>query len=447
MNFERLCKSVVMAFLVGACSSAPPLQGSDQSNVANWNLLASPVSVVTKELQGLAKKVTADRPVIATCEAHAEQIYPSAFDWLMQSSSTEEFKARLKLLFGPWADDPMVKVAIAVRLEAQDILMKQLDRGLQLTTAQAAILDEYAEEEKNLQTFIKVLLIPHANGSPQVQVTPLWQFIDMPPNQTLPAALTAQPFSTILIGYMREYFDGQFVNRFGTAAAKPGSSGTGISDAAVSGVATVFFEALFDYLERTPIPADVDWDPASGTAPTPKQLWGSPLKGGAGGGASPLPTALAAMKQSSDDKSIYGTVRLIKVYDPTQSSPPPPGCGITASEARAIVTLSSYFGQRMVVWNGALAEFFSTINVGLFAGTSFAVGDNKTLVDVFKAIVEVIGRRSAEQLLFHIFYDAPPSTFSTLLQWFPPPAAAAAPAVPAAPTKAAPAKAPGAAKS
>ena len=72
------------------------------------------------------------------------------------------------------------------------------------------------------------------------------------------------------------------------------------------------------------------------------------------------------------------------------------------------------------------AEFLSTVNLGaLFAGTSFAIGDNKTAVDIFKASVEVISRRTAEQVLFKIFYATPERDFGDLMEFFPPPAAPA----------------------
>lgn len=97
--------------------------------------------------------------------------------------------------------------------------------------------------------------------------------------------------------------------------------------------------------------------------------------------------------------------------------------GISDSEAQAIKTLASYFGQRMVAWNGMAAEFLSTMNLGaLFAGTSFAIGDNKTAVDIFKASIEVISRRTAEQVLFKIFYATPERDFGDLMEFFPPPA-------------------------
>jgi hypothetical protein len=114
---------------------------------------------------------------------------------------------------------------------------------------------------------------------------------------------------------------------------------------------------------------------------------------------------------------IFGTIRLLK----TLQNDDPPACSITDSKAQAIKTLASYFGQRMVDWNGMAAEFLSTVNLGaLFAGTSFAIGDNKTAVDIFKASVEVISR--AEQVLFKIFYATPERDFGDLMEFFPPPA-------------------------
>jgi hypothetical protein len=212
---------------------------------------------------------------------------------------------------------------------------------------------------------------------------------------------------------MRAYAQGSFVNRFGTTMAQPGVSAAGIPDAAITGATTVLFEAVFDFLDRTPIVMDQAWKPTDAKQPKFTKLWGAALPAGTS-----LPTALTPMKQSGKNV-IYGSIQTIAtITDDT----PVAGkliCGITERKARAITTLATYFGHRMVVWGGIAGEALSSINIDFIIGSSFAVGDNKTLVSMFKAAVEVIGRRSAERILFRILYAVPEKDFGDLMEFFP----------------------------
>ncbi|MBV8336693.1 MAG: hypothetical protein JO358_14895 [Alphaproteobacteria bacterium] len=468
MRFIRTCGAAATLLLVTACSStqvptselsalaqSPGPIGTFNTIVAevlkaqnppNLTALPGPVGVIATELQQTEADLSlsknqwdADAINRSQCFTQEPNQSYSVFDSLLTSSSLEQFQIQLSQYFGALANDPIVRVAIAIRLQTQyDVLT--------LVNSKPPV------DQKTLNAIIAFLLAPDFTAAP----SPLLHGLLVRPSSGIPASVggnsapdTAVPtdFRTLLIGYERDYIAGKFVNRFGTALSSPGISGEGIPDAEITGIITVLFEALFDYLERTPIPADINWDPRTATqAPKPAKLWGVALgsSGGAAmpaagaapasakpGGASastPLPTALAVMKRprpsatSPSPIPIFGTIRLIQ----TLQNDNPPACGITDSKAQAIKTLASYFGQRMVAWNGMAAEFLSTVNLGaLFAGTSFAIGDNKTAVDIFKASVEVISRRTAEQVLFKIFYATPERDFGDLMEFFPPPAAPA----------------------
>src|SRR5262249_16487824 len=168
----------------------------------------------------------------------------SVFDLLLNSPSLEQFQIQLSHYFGALAIDPIVRVAIAIRLQTQYDVLTLLNSKPRV-------------DQETLNIFIAFLLAPDFTGAP----SPLLRGLLVPPSSsTTPSAGgngtsdTAVPtdFRTLLIGYERDYIAGKFVNRFGTVLSSPGISGEGIPDAQITGIITVFFEALFDYLERTP---------------------------------------------------------------------------------------------------------------------------------------------------------------------------------------------------
>ncbi|MGH9960226.1 MAG: hypothetical protein ACREBC_24400 [Pyrinomonadaceae bacterium] len=56
----------------------------------------------------------------------------------------------------------------------------------------------------------------------------------------------ARKFDKVLLAYLTEYGSGEFVDRLGNNISKPSLSSSGFTDEDIQGLATVFFEAMFD---------------------------------------------------------------------------------------------------------------------------------------------------------------------------------------------------------
>lgn len=227
-------------------------------------------------------------------------------------------------------------------------------------------------------------------------------------------------FLPLLLVYEREYFANGFATHFGAKLSAPQQTGGNIPDAEIADAATVFLEALFDYWDGLDYTndggggillfADSAW-PANGVELGKLKWWGS--------GSSVAPTATAVIRHDASGKAMYNpALRVLAAPE----NPPAGACGLTAREARATTALASWIGRRMVIVSGDILEQLSSINVGfIIAGTSIAVGDNKTLVTLAKAGMETIGRRAAERALVDFFLNVPAGSVDPLLQLFPPP--------------------------
>lgn len=281
----------------------------------------------------------------------------SAFDSLITSPSLVQFQIQLGQYFGALSNDPIVRVAIAIRLKTQYDVLTLLNNN------------KPSIDQKTLNAFIAFLLAPEFTGAP----SPLLRGLLVPPSSSTTASAggnsapdTAVPtdFRTLLIGYERDYVAGKFVNRFGATLSSPGISSEGIPNAEITGPITVFLEALFDYLERTPIPADLKWNPRTASQPPkPTKLWGvavsgsggaavpapgaapAPAKPGGGSASTPLPTALAIMKQprpsatSPTPTPVFGTIQLLQ----TLQNDDPPACGYQRQRGTSDQNLGELF--------------------------------------------------------------------------------------------------------
>jgi hypothetical protein len=412
------CKMLLMKY-IGACLLIVSLSACARSGGEPSTALR-PLGDIESQLATLQSKVVGDKGGETTFKQTYEKCSPNLQGSTFAAMSTKIRSDLEKGVFGSWGQNPLVRRAIAIHL-ATRALGETISPSSDFTEIRKA-LNVQKIDSSEVKAFLDDLkgVVEEANSgfSDMSQKEPLWLSIDDALNGPNSSEIK---FSTVLIAYLREYFDGKFVTHFGGTIAQGQVNEKGIPDAAIAGVTTVFFEALFDYLDSTPIAADKDWNTIPGGSSNgsvklddePDNFWGSAAKNQA------RPTALAVLKSftlNGNEESLFGNVGTKKnVTDANKDS----GCGVTDEEARAISSVSTWFGNRVVIWNGAILEELASVNVGFVVGGNFAVGDNKTLVTVAKAAFEVIGRRAAEHVLYHVFYSAPRQPFEGLTEFFP----------------------------
>lgn len=215
-------------------------------------------------------------------------------------------------------------------------------------------------------------------------------------------------FDGILLVYLKEYASGKFVDRRGVKLDPPEFEG-GIGNKTIGGLATVFFEALFDSaMQDLPVFKD------------PKDTESfSPLyeaKKRADGQQEQLPdgTPLWQIQGYSREVSVnYATedglaptwLKIKGAGDPV-ALVPDGTAGITKRELKVIRFGSNLAGKKVKAVTGVLFEFLSNINIQFVLGADFAIGDNETLAELVKTLSEVSSRRTAEYLLYRGLSDS-----------------------------------------
>lgn len=182
--------------------------------------------------------------------------------------------------------------------------------------------------------------------------------------------------------YYRHYIKGDFVTRFGAKLAKP-EIGKTIGNDTLTGVLTVFLEAVSDLALQTPVfkttkdGKDVYFPGQSKEIPTSVALEITPVE---------------AIAENSEV------------------------CGVTKREAEAIAWLSNLAEDKSSILSGLALESLSGIELSLIIGGDFAIGDNETLAVLVKAFAGVTSKRVAEygayKFLWHFSYSTPPAARS-----------------------------------
>ncbi|MBM3601663.1 MAG: hypothetical protein FJX35_26000 [Alphaproteobacteria bacterium] len=197
--------------------------------------------------------------------------------------------------------------------------------------------------------------------------------------------------------YLTAYFIGRYVDRGGHKYGAPDIK-TGLSNEVLSQILQIFFDATVD----------------AGAAA--RVLVSSDAKKFYPAGGADKPTLLVVF----DRKKFDCGARCIKVEDdPADGSPAPKG-KMTVAKAKAVGAIAQIAEKKTALLSGMLGELFGGVDVGFVLGGRFAVGDNKTLVEMAKRVLAAASHHYAEEkayafLLNHSF--DPDSDLGFLLQF------------------------------
>lgn len=178
-------------------------------------------------------------------------------------------------------------------------------------------------------------------------------------------------FKNAFVRYFADYYEGKFIDRFGTTISKPSLSLT-ISDTEIGNVVQVMWELILDYTLGTPV-----WTDGSKYYP---------------GGSANKPTVLAenlviAQSLLADNLSDH--------------------CGITKLKAEAIQYLANTASDRASAMGGLVTGSFGGFEVGLGFLGKFSFGDNQTIQTVVKTSVGEVAGRAAEEASYRTLYWIP----------------------------------------
>lgn len=218
-------------------------------------------------------------------------------------------------------------------------------------------------------------------------------------NNVATAGPAPATFAQAFVFYYQAYFNGTYVDRFGSSLAKPTTLQT-ISDNEISGTVQVLLELLMDYYVQTPVwysgkgPGSYSYLPGNGSDPktTPTVYTASqPPKTGGGGGVN-LPLNFLALDDGSNGKA----------------------CGITKLKAQAIQYIAQQLGNSAGTLGGAVGGSFGGINIGLGVLGKFSFGDNKTIHSLMTTVLQSTVKRAAEQASYRTFDVIPDGEFTTV---------------------------------
>lgn len=212
-------------------------------------------------------------------------------------------------------------------------------------------------------------------------------------------------FDAILSQYLEAWTRGDFVNRAGSALDAP-EFYSGMDNAAINGLATVFLEALFDYTYRD-LPVFFD-----GTKQTVVQKGWTPQNAKAGDVVTPLYVLgdqkyLFVTNDDNDEPTAHAIGAAEKKA--VAKAHKQPG-DITRGDLRVMRFVSELAGRQSSALTGLVVESLSDVNISVVLGASFAIGDNDTLSELIKTLGEVTSRRTTEYLVFKRLSRAPHST-------------------------------------
>jgi hypothetical protein len=189
---------------------------------------------------------------------------------------------------------------------------------------------------------------------------------------------TERSLDNILAHYYEDYFDGKYVTRDGVALAKP-SANVSFNNAQLSGsvgtdtltgVLTVFWEALLDYAQNVPVFSDAN---------------------GYLNGSKAEPTCL-----------VYGVVPAVTLPNPAYPN-------ITANDWKSV----RYLSIATSLGSQALASLIVKSIGGFEAGPvfvlgKFSVGDNTTLTQIIETTIYINAVRDCEYGVYHILIAKSP---------------------------------------
>jgi|GEM_PF-6200480 len=203
-------------------------------------------------------------------------------------------------------------------------------------------------------------------------------------------------FAKILIHYLKKYGSGEFVDRQGINISKPKITSSGISDEDIQGLATVFFEALFDAWLGTPVFYTLQYKVEPVFYPEADI---SKEPGDTQNGISIKEYKRTYFSEyfanSEDEPTSNKFVRKIKIKEDDNQE-------INKDEAKCIIRVSKVAGKQSKALTGITLGFLSNVNISFILGADFAIGDNKTLMHLVQTVAEVTSRRWAEHATWKV---------------------------------------------
>ncbi len=200
-------------------------------------------------------------------------------------------------------------------------------------------------------------------------------------------------FAKVLVAYYKAYGSGDFIDRDGTNLSKPDVS-SGVSDDDIQGIATVFFEAMYDcvYADMPvfcKLGQKVESRDSKGQITNPKI-----------GDEEPATRTYIRVYYAEylTEKGAEPTAVSAGFAAPARVDTA--GTGVTSNEAKAIRRIGKIAGRQAKSLTGTLFGLLSNINVSFVVGADFAVGDNDTLLHLVETFTEVSARRSAEYMAY-----------------------------------------------
>jgi hypothetical protein len=178
--------------------------------------------------------------------------------------------------------------------------------------------------------------------------------------------------------YFRAYYEGKYVDRYGTKISKPELSAT-ITDAQITAALDVLLDYVIDLADPTPVLGD---KPAGSDGGAPDGVKYYP------GGFDKAPTSLAAG---------------LAPYRPLDTD-----CGVTVKTVGLIKDLADAAGDRAAALGGLVAETPGGIEIGLGVLGKVSIGDNKTLSMIAKTAAARIATRATFAAGYWSLADAQP---------------------------------------
>jgi hypothetical protein len=189
-----------------------------------------------------------------------------------------------------------------------------------------------------------------------------------------PERLQAQPsqpptFDDVLIYYYKAYFDGTYVTRDGVTLTKPGVTASftngqlvgSVNNDTITGMFTVFFEALLDYFVRVPLNPTVKLD----AEPTGEKMSSSFVQAGT-------------------------------------TNPSDPN-GLSTQNWQTVNYASSASATGAQILTSMIVKSFGATDLGLeVVYFKFSFGDNTTLTTMIDTALGLILKRDAEWTAFHL---------------------------------------------
>jgi hypothetical protein len=217
----------------------------------------------------------------------------------------------------------------------------------------------------SLSSFLKVFSKNFGNMLARAQSTPV---------------STERSLDNILAHYYADYFDGKYVTRDGVALAKPSanvsfnnnSQLTGsINTDTLTGILTVFWEALLDYAQDVPVFSDAN---------------------GYLNGSTARPTCL-----------VYGVVPAVTLPDRINY----PNITVTDWKSVRYLSIATSLGSQVLA--SLIVKSIGGFEAGpVFVLGKFSVGDNTTLTQIIETTININAARDCEYGVYHILMAKSP---------------------------------------